>query len=417
MTDSNFVICPNNLTKTPRDYQVNTPDQVARYLEQGYHRIMIQGPTGCGKTYIAKLIALSKSVRSAINHSEKKLRILFISAKQRLNRQAAKEFKEVADHVEIITQSAFSDIPESVISEGWDLCYIDECHREAMATLQKKLHLLIRTPIIGFTASDVRGDGMSIKFDRKVVAITESAASHEGYIEKVGINSIVDCSGKDKSSIVQKTLSQYHRHMGNTLVFFDTQAQAEKTYRYATKTLGLSCGIIEQTTSENELDAMLHRLSTGDIQFLFNCKKISEGVDTVNVTDVIIASVVQTSSELLQKIGRARRPDSPCQVWEFINPFKESISTAKVISGIKYEYSISFHRNQWTERHLSGEDITRGNMSDLRHKNLRALTHIGRLQGELLESESAPIKQKTSILHDLKFGERTSEDQPSLFQC
>jgi len=373
--------------KAPRYYQLDTADQVADYLEAGYKRIEVLGPTGCGKTITSKLIALSKRVRAAIGCADKPvLRVLFISNRHRLNRQAV-EVYEHCETIEIIPQSAMSDIPIDVMEQGWDLTFIDESHHEAMMSIQLLLKNLINHPIIGFTADNQRNDGMLCKFDRTVLMITEQEAAEKGFIEKVGINTIIDYNSPNKAQLGIDLVKEYGHCMGNTIVFLRTEREVHKFHR-GVKALGYSSEYLDKTSSEKALDDALDRLSTGEIKFLINCQKVGEGIDTPNCTDVLLLRHFNSRAEKKQYIGRAIRNDSPCQAWEIMNPLEDNITAKQCVGAVKFERLIHKHRGEWFEEMMSGEDATWGQMDTLRvQPNMEAAN-----DSVVTEAESATPK-------------------------
>lgn len=354
------------ISKTPRYYQANTANQVATHLENGYKRIMVKSPTGTGKTLISKLIALSVRFREALGLKDpnEKLKVLYIANKHRLNRQAIEEYEE-NESVELIVQSAFSDIPESTISNNWHVTFIDETHHEAMMSIQLLLDKLSDKPIIGFSADDVRADGLLLKFEKVVESISSEEAAQRGYIEKVGINSIIDTGKTDKTDLACEILSMYHSYMGNTIIFFRTEREVIKTTKFLRK-LGCSVAMLTSKSNEKDMDKLLDKLSRGEIQFLVNCQKVGEGVDTQNVTDVFLARSFNSAPEKRQFIGRAIRPDSPCASWELANPLIDQVSSKSVVGCTKYERLIYKKKGEWIESLFSGEDKTWGQMSKLR---------------------------------------------------
>lgn len=358
------------ISKMPRFYQANAANAVADALVEGHNRIAIKGPTGCGKTLIGKLACLSIRVRQAMKlpeevvYGRKPLRVLYIAHKHRLIRQAQAEYAENST-VEIIPQSAMSKIPQSVIEAGWDVALIDECHHEAMTSIQKLLDSIVDRPIIGLTADDKRGDGVLIKFSKVIVSISEYEAAMRGFIEKTGINTIIDTGERNKVKLATDIISRYHGHMGNTIVFFRTEAEVNKMYTNMRR-MGLSVGKLGSKSTEADMDRMLDRLSAGEIQFLLNCQKIGEGIDTPNVTDVVLAINFKSHAQKKQFIGRAIRPDSPCAVWDFMNPLHKSVESKSVVGATKYERLIYCHKGEWFEKLYTGEDETWGNMAELR---------------------------------------------------
>ena len=360
------------ISKTPRYYQANGANSVADALIEGHMRIGVKGPTGCGKTLIGKLICLSSRVRQAMNLPEavvegrEKLRVLYIANKRRLLRQAESEYAENSS-IELISQSAMSRIPDDVVEAGWHMCIIDECHHEAMGSIQRLLDSLIDRPIIGLTADDRRGDGILIKFSTIIETISEYEAAMRGFTEKVGINTIIDTGTRNKVKLATDIISRYHAHMGNTIVFFRTEAEVNKMFTIMRR-MGLSVAKLGSKSTEADMDRQLERLSEGEIQFLINCQKIGEGIDTKNVTDVILAINFKSHAQKKQFIGRAIRPDSPCAVWDFMNPLRPAIEARAVVGATKYERLIYSHKGQWFEKLYTGEDKTWGRMADLRHR-------------------------------------------------
>lgn len=359
------------ISKMPRYYQANAANAVADALFEGHSRICVKSPTGTGKTLISKLVVLNTRVRQAAGFPQavidgtEKLRVLFISNKHRLNRQATEEYAE--NHsIELIPHSAFAPIPQNLLNEGWHVTIVDECHHEAMMSIQNLLDDLIERPLIGFTAEDKRGDGLIIKFSKIIVAISDREAAERGFTEKVGINTIIDFDGKDKFPLAKRLMERYNQHMGNTIVFFRTDAEVRKMYT-ALRKMGAKAGKLVLGDSEAEMDKQLDRLSRGEIQFLVNCQRIGEGIDAPNITDVVLCRTFNSAAEKKQYIGRAIRPDSPCAVWEFMNPIAPNVQAKNVVGMTKYERVLHLDElNQWVEELASGEDTTWGQMGALR---------------------------------------------------
>lgn len=353
------------ISKTPRYYQGNAMIRVADNLKAGVMRQDVVSPTGTGKTLISKLIALSVEIREALGiPAGKPMRVLFIAHRDFLLRQAEREYEE-NKLVQIIPHSVRTEIPATLKKRGWDLTIIDESHHEAMMSFQHLLETIGNRPLIGLTADNQRHDKMMLKFERSVYAISETDACEQGFIEKAGVNSIVDTAGTDKTPLLMEVMERYHTHMGNTLIFVRTEREVRSLHRHLRR-LGLSADTLLGADSERDLETKVDRLSRGKIQFLINCKKLGEGMDTPAVTDVILARRFESEQEKKQYIGRAIRPDSPCAVWEFVDPMTRGVITADVVGATKYQRLISQIAGQWSEMLFAGEDPTWGQMGDLR---------------------------------------------------
>lgn len=360
----------HKVDKTPRYYQINGIRKLNHYLTEGFKRILFIMPTGTGKTLMSKLSVLSSDVRKTLGlEHKKKIRVLFIVHKNRLLRQAAQEFANCAD-IELITQSAFQHVPQHVIEEGWDVTFIDEAHHEAMMSIQKLLDELGNIPIIGFTANPDRGDNLLVKFEKFIMPISKADAIEEGFISQPGVNTVVDTGGLDKTDLVISLVKNYHKHMGNTIVFFKTNKECENFYDWCCEN-GIHSMWLNTNSTEKMLDDGLDMLSRGDIQFLINCKKVDEGIDVLNCTDVILARQFGTKSEKEQLIGRAIRPDTPCTVWELQNPYSDSVEAIQVIGSYRFRRLLYIQNKTWHDSLFEGVDNEWGLASELRFEHIK----------------------------------------------
>lgn len=354
------------IDKEPRYYQINGVNKLISYINEGFRRILYIMPTGTGKTLQSKLTILSTEFRKSVGiENKEKIRVLFIVHKNRLLRQAEKEYKDCKD-VELITHSAFKEIPEDVIKKGWDVIFIDEAHHEAMMSIQKLIDKFEDCPVIGFTANANRGDTLLVKFERYIVPITKKEAIEEGFIENPVINTIIDTGKSDKSDLAIEVVANYHEHMGNMIVFFKTNKECENFYNFCVEN-NLDAYFLGNGSTEKELDYALDLLSNGKIQFLINCKKVDEGIDVLNCTDIFLARQFNSQSEKEQFIGRGIRADSPCQVWELINPTKNSVCADEVLGSFKCHRLLFKRDGLWQEKIISGEDENWGKAKELRH--------------------------------------------------
>ena len=358
------------IDKTPRYYQINGIRKLNYYLKEGHKRILFIMPTGTGKTLVSKLCALSCEIRDTLKLTKKKkIRVLFVVHKNRLLRQAAQEFASCSD-IELITQSAYKPVPQHIVDEGWDITFIDEAHHEAMMSLQKLLDDLGNIPIIGFTANPERGDSLVVKFEKFIMPISKEKAIKEGYISEPGVNTIIDTGKIDKTKLVIELVNKYQKHMGNTIVFFRTNNECEKFFYWCLEN-NITAQWLNTNSTEDMLDQALDNLSKGHIQFLINCKKVDEGIDVLNCTDVILARQFGSKAEKEQLIGRAIRPDTPCTVWEFQNPYSDSVEAIQVIGSYRFRRLLFIENNEWEDFLIEGIDEEWGRAAELRFEYVK----------------------------------------------
>jgi superfamily II DNA or RNA helicase len=334
--------------KPVRWYQIAARNQVEQALEDGKKRILVVLPTGAGKTLTSGMIFNSARVRKALNvPADRPLRLMFIAHKHRLLSQAETTYA-AAEGVQIIIQSAFSDIPQKLLDEGWDITCIDEAHHEAMMSIQYQLEKIGDMPIIGLTATPDRADGCLIKFEEIVAPISREQAVAEGYLAATQLYSFVDAPEKDKTRILKDMFDSYAEHMGQTMVFVRTKREVGIIAEYL-RDLGYSAiAILSQT--ERELDRILNDFSQGKYQFIVNCNKINEGVDVGGCESVVLGRQFGSYPQLNQVIGRAARPDCDCRVWELINPLSGYNLDTTVIVGTPELHKLVYRKNgKWLE--------------------------------------------------------------------
>lgn len=332
--------------KTVRWYQVAALHGVEENLELGVKRILVEQPTGSGKTLTSGLVFSSPRVQAAVGVKPgNKLKLLFIAHKHRLLTQAEKAFAD-ASNVEFIPHSAFQDIPEDL---EWDIGCIDEAHHEAMATIQYRLEKLGNKPIIGLTATPDRADGCLIKFEVIINPISREQAVEQGYLAPTYLNSVMDTPNPNKVPLTTMILDEYLEEFGQTMMFFRTKKEVREVADYLHAKGKKVVAIISQ--SNEALDTLLNEFSDGKIQFLINCNKINEGVDVKGCDTVYLGRSYGSYPQLNQVIGRASRPDSDCNVWELVNPLSgRNLDTTVVVGTPERHRLISKKKGKWVSQ-------------------------------------------------------------------
>jgi superfamily II DNA or RNA helicase len=300
---------------------------------------------------------------------------VFVAHKHRLLSQAEATYA-AAEGVDIIVQSAFSDIPPELLEQGWDITCIDEAHHEAMMSIQYQLEKIGDMPIIGLTATPDRADGCLIKFEEIVAPISREQAVEEGWLAPTQLYSFVDAPEKDKTRILKDIFETYADQMGQTMVFVRTKKEVGIIAEHL-KDKGYSAiAILGQ--SEKELDRILNDFSAGVYQFVVNCNKINEGVDVANCESVVLGRQFGSYPQLNQVIGRASRPDSDCRVWELINPLSGYNLDTTVIVGTPELHKLVYRKNgQWIEEEFdyTTEEVAEFNAASM--STARTVVRLG----------------------------------------
>lgn len=351
-----------------RWYQIAARNGVVQAILDGERRILIELPTGAGKTLTVACTLGCPDLLKAMNISGRPIRILFVAHTHRLLTQAEQTFIEDAN-VEVIMQSMFSEIPQDVIDRGWDICVLDEAHHEACSSFQYHLERLGDFPIIGLTATPDRPDGCVIKFDVIINPISRDEAVRQGYLARTRIHSFVDTPSSDKINVLTDIFTSFGHQFGQTMVFVRTKREVAAVTNLL-KGLGYDAvGILSQT--ERELNAILDKFSAGDgVQFIVNCNKINEGVDVKGCTDVVLGRQYGSYTQLNQVIGRASRPDSDCNVWELVNPLSgRNLDTTVVVGTPEYHRLVSKESGVWVERQFDYVTCVNEDSFSVKHRS------------------------------------------------
>jgi superfamily II DNA or RNA helicase len=340
--------------RAARWYQIAARNETVDAIINGEMRVLVKQPTGAGKTFTSGLIFSCPRLRAHFGLKEgEKLVILFVAHKHRLLTQAEREYAD-AEGIQLVVQSAFTKVPDDLF---YHIVCLDEAHHEAMMTIQYQLDKLSMTPIIGLTATPERADGLLIKFSRIVEPISREQAVAEGFLAETELYSYVDAPERDKVEILKDIFAAHIEQMQQTMVFVSTKKEAFIITEYL-RSLGKTAAcVIKQ--SDRELDLLLDRFSAGEVQFIVNCNRISEGVDVRGCSDLVLGRTFGSYPMLNQVIGRAARPDSPCRVRELINPLSgRNLDTTVVVGEPKVHklyYRVNGHwvgenfdyQNEW----------------------------------------------------------------------
>ena len=204
-------------------------------------------------------------------------------------------------------------------------------------------------PIIGLTATPDRADGMLIKFEEIIHPLSREDAVNEGYLAPTYLNSVIDTPARNKVPALMRLFSEYGHEMEQTMVFVRTIAEVEAVTAYLNEIGYNARSIIRQ--SDAEVDSLLDDFSAKRFQFVVNCNKINEGVDVKYCSTVVLGRQFGSYPQLNQVIGRAARPDSPCNVWELINPLSGyNLDTTVVVGTPERHRLISTVRGQYEEQ-------------------------------------------------------------------
>ena len=319
-----------------RDYQIETLGKVKKAYQEGHRRILLQAPTGSGKTVMAAAIIAGAA--------DKQNSTAFVAHRREIIYQTSETLRNFGVRHGIVmsgemptthftqvcsVQTLASWMKRKKIGAFWrgGLLILDECHR----SLAKSYTDLITpdTLLIGLSATPARTDGQGLGeiYTAMVQAPTISELIAGGHLvqPKYYAPSIPDLTGvrvrmgdyvesdlsskMDKPKLVGDVVENWGRIAdGRKTVVFATNVKHSIHLTDAFLAAGVTAAHLDGSTTREDRQQILRDFKVGTIQVLCNCQVLTEGWDQPDVSCCVLARPTMSISILLQMVGRALRP-------------------------------------------------------------------------------------------------------------
>lgn len=257
------------------------------YLEDGLSSILIESPTGSGKTIMALSIV-------SILQDLKGIKTGWISMRRNLLQQAQFENENRGFNADIKFLSMFEKNPPLDL----DLLVIDEAQHDSTDSCSH-LHNLIKPKyILGMTATPFRTDRVKLCFDKVIKDAGLRRLMEDGYLSKYKHWVIPEWS----VGSVCNTYLQNREEWGKSIFFFHTlnacfEALAEL------KKHKIKVDVVTGTSNrEDQIQAFMN----GNLDCLINCMVLTEGFDCPELKTVFCRP--SGKGVTIQMCGRAFRP-------------------------------------------------------------------------------------------------------------
>lgn len=350
------------LHKTIRPHQQKALDMLRQSIGRGNKRVVLQLPTGAGKTYVASQIVAGARARGK--------RVCFTVPLISLVDQTIAAFEAEGIHEIGVIQSSHhrTDLSQPVqigsmqtmtrrgVPEA-DIVIVDECHLQ-FKLVPAWMRDNPRRVFIGLTATPWTR-GMGDIWDDLVKPVTMQELIDAGYLSPFRVFAP---SHPDLSKV--KTLAgDYHEGqlaevMGEsvliadvvdtwlqrakglpTLVFAVNLAHAEKI-QAAFQARGIPFGYCDANVDLAERQHLFNQMKRGDLAGIVNVGTLTTGVDA-DVRCIVLARPTQSESLFVQMIGRGLRTapgKDYCLILDHSDNharlgFVTSISHSKLLSG------------------------------------------------------------------------------------
>lgn len=276
----------------PRPYQLRLISKAVQSYKEGVRSLMIESPTGSGKTACALLIAKAMQLQ----HPD--LEIGWVSMRRNLLGQAQTENESKSINLRFHTISMFSsDLPKQLLEAPKRMIIIDECHHDA-TTSMVDIHTKVKADyIMGMSATGWRTDRLKLCFQKILRDAGLSSLIMDGYLSQYIHYTIPDWT-------VNNVINHYINDkdlFGRSIIYFHRIEQCQEAV-----TMLQNNGIAaEVVTATSDREDQIYRLESDKLKVLVNCMILSEGVDIPNLQTVFARP--SCKSVTMQMAGRAFR--------------------------------------------------------------------------------------------------------------
>lgn len=282
-----------------RPYQDRIIKQVINIIQDGViSSVMIESPTGSGKTFIALEIA------QELYQLDPELTVVWVAMRRFLLGQVMTEIQKHGINANIIPLSMFDlDGAKEIRRKLGDkpiLVILDEAHHDAAGSMTDLYQALEPDWIIGLSATPYRADKAKLCFEKQIRDAGIHRLIQEGWLSKFNMHMIDNWK-------VENVLKHYFMDVekwGKSVFYFLTQEEAEQCYRGLTQG-GIACHWVRGTDKEEVRVQQLKDFEKGKVQCLVNCMVLTEGFDCPSLETAWVRP--SSKGPTMQMAGRVYR--------------------------------------------------------------------------------------------------------------
>ena len=341
-----------------RPYQRRMVDEAIRALKYDTNRLIVQGPTGSGKTLVMAAIT-----KEHVFDKRPKDAVGLLTHNVTLREQAAKAFE--AFGIEVVDwtttppkERRFEPGKVTAFGTGMQLperrgqtLLVDECHRSASSTWKRELALWGER--IGFSATPCRF-GWPAKtptrsqaefaqlWSQMVLGPQPTELVNLGYLARVRMQRVLADVGLDRSMLIKdaskadgytaESMQEFELGLNLDLAIAELSRQADMPTlwfcgsAHAARDIAdkLNGAYILADTPESRRAEYYSRFQAGELNHLSSVSVFSEGVDLPEASRVCLIRPSRSIVLLLQAVGRTTRPTGgDAHVWDFAGNFRQ----------------------------------------------------------------------------------------------
>lgn len=317
-----------------RPYQTALVYEVTKLFSAGHKRVIIQLPTGGGKTQIASEL-VSRSNAARILYIVPSAEILHQTSGALTRAKVAHKVlaagrKFPLDGVSCLLamSQTLSRRLSSTMFADWkpDLIFVDEAHK--LIEQHRRVLDMWTCPVIGLTATPVRLDGKPLSALWPVLVCGPSIKSlqRQGFLVPCRT---INANMPDLTGITMRH-GDYDQHQmdvaysaddvtkqavqywlkyakGKRTIAFTAGIESSLRLVHAYRKAGIRCEHVDGNTPTAQRDAALERLRCHQTDVLFNCQLFVEGLDLIEVECIQFLKSTASLSVFMQAVGRGLR--------------------------------------------------------------------------------------------------------------
>lgn len=314
-----------------RDYQMRVLREAVAYFRMGFRRVLIQLPTGGGKTVLAAQVLLA--VLAAGGFSQ------FIVHRKELLNQTSRSFTAMGLPHGFIAADRPLDLEAATILAGVqtlvnrldvvlppNLVVLDEAHHCVAGTWERVLAAYPDAYILGLTATPERLDGRGLgeHFDVMVLGPTTAELIERGFLSpydyyaphRPDLSGLHTLGGDynqtevqalmDRPELVGDMVSHYLRLAGGQKgIVFASSIAHSRNLADAFRAAGVRAAHLDGTSKDRE--AVMEGFCGDRYDVLSNVDLFDEGLDVPGIVYVGMGRPTKSMTKYRQQAGRALR--------------------------------------------------------------------------------------------------------------
>ncbi len=332
------------MTVELRRYQLDAIEEIRAAMRAGKRRILLQLPTGSGKTLTSASMIASAVQRSA--QRGKGERALFVAHRLELIDQTVATFarlgitsigviragdkrRDMSQPIQVASIQTLARRKQIV--DDVRIVFVDECHRSASASYRASLFdAYPNARFVGLSATPCRADGKPLgqHWDHLITGATYSQLITGGHIVEPLVYSTPVLADLSRVHTVAGDYNQEELEeavnrralIGNLLSEWQKRADGRRTVAFAVsvahsiaivemfREAGVRAEHLDGETEEGERRAILARLASGETQMVSNVGVLCEGWDLPACKCLLLARPTKSLALFMQQAGRILRP-------------------------------------------------------------------------------------------------------------